>query len=106
MSKYVTILGLACLGCSSLAAADGDYWLRFTANAWNAELDGDIEYAAGAELGSEAFSVSELGLDDAEVTPYIEASVKLPLLFTLYAGYSGFRLRAMKLFLSRLQLMM
>ena len=83
-------LMLVCGGMSTLSAADGDYWLRINANIWGPTADGNVEYTSNTALGSDTFSLDEIGLENSEVSPYIEASIKVPILFTLYAGYSGF----------------
>lgn len=86
-----TLLVLAAAG--PIAAADGgswDYWARVQAGAGLQGLAGDAAYTDQGLTGT-TFSVGDVGLDDAEVAPFVELGVGTPI-FDIhgYLGYSSF----------------
>ncbi|MFW5844868.1 MAG: hypothetical protein ACOCXJ_01430 [Planctomycetota bacterium] len=82
------LLGLAAAG-SCWGAAGSDYTIRLSATAWFAEPHGDLDYSAGT-LSGNIPTTGDLDLENTEVAPSLEAGVRLPFLFDIYAGYSGY----------------
>ena len=52
-------------------------------------VDGDVLYEDGGLVG-DTLSTDSLGLDDGETTAMVEFGVRLPVLFDVYGGFSGF----------------
>lgn len=88
------ILSLTLLAAASgtIAAADGgswDYWVRAQASVGSLGLSGDASYADKG-LGGTTFDVSDVGLDDSEITPAFEIGVGTPIFdFHGYVGYQS-----------------
>jgi hypothetical protein len=76
-------------GVAGAADATSDTWLRVGAEVWLPRLGGDVSYRGQAATG-DALSASDLGLDSTTAAGALEASVKLPFLFDVYAGYSQY----------------
>jgi hypothetical protein len=82
---------LIATGCASVAAADADYWVRLAPAAWQADFDGDISYADATVAGAGEYGLEQLALDNDETSLALEASISLPILFDIHAGYAGFQ---------------
>lgn len=75
---------------SCLSAADGDYWVRVAPAIWQADFDGDISHAESGLIGADEYGADQLGIDNDETSFALEASLSLPILFDIHAGFSRY----------------